>query len=264
MRHTVAAVSRNTQPDGDRAGRAVTSGCSRRRRATTWPFEVPDRYDNSRTRLPHQLVRNDPTDPHERRWGPCNELLANYLLGLLGAPRAGLAIVHVDRALRSRSPDLHDVICDEAFGEPAIDPAPPNLPRHTIPILANMTPDDVLLAQDAVLRWLGNTDHSWNNWMEVGGRVYAIDFAATPLAEVWTRGAAIARGLHDEYGGMNTRLSVCPPAAIAGLRSRLDAITRQDIGTILARLPGPWATATERGNVLGALMRRKGGVRGHY
>lgn len=200
----------------------------------------------------------------EVRRGPANELLGNRLLESLGLARSGLAIVRIPDTIRARSAEMANVICEEAFGARALDPQPADLPKATIQVLGPATSADVLLAQDIVLRWLGNNDHEEHNFIEVAGMAIVMDFAATPLEAVWTSGADIGQPLGTNYGGLEGLIKAIQPSLKEPVLSCLEAVSADDLGRILAEVPECWASAAEKRNVVAALMRRKGDLSACY
>lgn len=191
----------------------------------------------------------------EARRGPANELIASRLLGQLGVDRGEVALVELPGEVRAADPTLADVIGNLGLGMPRL--APATDVAGSVLDSSRDTADRDVLAQVVVLRWLQNTDHAGtNNWMVVGDRLMAVDYASTPTDDVWRGATQIGSGIID-HGGLNGRIAGMDASVSAQVRGALDRIDEETVRTILSQVPAEWATDDEKAVMLAELMRRK-------
>jgi hypothetical protein len=204
-----------------------------------------------------KFVRSDSDAWH----GPLNELLANRLLEAIGCERPTLGLVRLHAAIRDSEPSLAAVEHGTGLGIASL-PLAIDLYGPAILAAAQTAPDVELLAQHAVLTWVQNIDHRGKNFVSVGDRVVAIDFAGSPFDTVWA-GRPLTEDRID-HGSLGTRLAAIPGAIRDAVLDRLRSVSDETLGAILEQAPSGWSTPAEREHIVAEAMRTKEGVVANY
>ena len=200
--------------------------------------------------------------PDTEAWhGPLNELLANQILGTLGCDRPHLAWVLLPDAIRNADADLAAVERSWGLGVASL-PLAIDLYGPQILAAAEYAPDHELLSQHVVLTWLQNMDHRGKNFVGVGTRVVAIDFAGAPADPVWA-GARLGDERPD-HGGIAARLSRIGDSVRANVLDRLQSIGHGEVLEMLQDGHPDWSTPAERDHVAAEAMRTKEDVIAKY
>lgn len=190
----------------------------------------------------------------EGRRAPINELLANKLLGYLGADRPQLALIEIPEVIKAGAPEVSGMNGNCALGMQRLEGAV-DLDGVAIEDAARDAPDDELFAQYVVLTWLQNSDHANHNFIAVGKRVVAIDFAATPDDGVWQGGQLGEARL--EHGQLRSRIDRVADDVRSDLLNRLRNLSKDGIIEMTRDAPAEWATEQEREHVASELERTK-------
>lgn len=191
-----------------------------------------------------------------------NEFLAARLLQMLGVDRPGLCLVVLPRAIVDREPELIGVVSPIGVGVDAVPHI--DLIGEQIADFADGATDAEVLAQQVVLDWIGSNDHAGKNFIKVLGTtsVRAVDFAASPSAEVWAC-QPIADNL-VAHGGLGRRLDRVTPTTREAILGSLAGIDARTLNDVLSEMPPQWAPDGQRTSLVLKLIDRKEAIRARY
>jgi hypothetical protein len=160
--------------------------------------------------------------------------------------------VRVTGALRGSDAELAGVQSEFGIGIERIAGATDLGDAAAIADAATRAPANEVFAEFLVLTWLQNTDHENHNYLQVGDRVVAIDFAATPSDDVWNGGQlGEARAGHALRG----RVDQLAHHERSGVIDAITALDRNEIREMLEDVPDAWATNDARDHIASELDR---------
>jgi hypothetical protein len=117
---------------------------------------------------------------------------------------------------------------------------------------AERAPSAEIFAQFLVLTWLQNGDHDSHNYLQVGERVVAIDFAGSPADQVWS-GGQLSENRADH--GLRRSIDLMAHDERSGVISHMTALDRDAIREMLEDAPDGWASSEARDHMAVELER---------
>lgn len=211
----------------------------------------------------HVKLPCGPERSAEPWWGPANELIADRLMAQVGIARPrhalvrfpGAALDGLSRLAPPAHPDRHptDVL---GFGREILRAKEAWVPWDRI----NPGQHAWLVAQDAVLRWLGaGADHTRRDkgFLACPSGPIAIDLGGTDLGAAWERAGETTRRVGCDYGGLRAGFASIERRLIGDALARIVSLEPSFLRTVVGAVPDEWASAEARGWVLDELLERR-------